>query len=459
MSQELESSKLGSNFINGAVSAAESYMMLRPERKLRSNVGAVCKRNHVDQDFIHYNSLADYLGLQNYKYEENLKNIPTRANDIKRKYPATYYERSNGDIREVPRLSVLAYSAIARETYKTRKLQRKTLTSREDVVEMKTMEIGYDKNEIIKGQVEFINEICNSCNTSMDPNLMLICAACESYYHTFCIDDSTDNIPEGWSEKNWNMLTDWNMCGDDESNSKLCESVKLSRNWICSRCTLLTNSFNEINDCVAKPKISVFGEEKRKKTPKRDKGEVLIMASHFPAYSAPTKLNIQNPNDTWKMIPNEVVADVSNVDIILSNDENIVISLTQFDGHPSSNVEINNSIEQNSANKFSDNYIDMKNVNQSKDNSHFIPSSSDGNQPELTHPAKQYETWTKAQKNTFLLREMNDNVAIKNNTSDSKDSKQIESCDNLKNLLKNCNSAPATHIGSDSDEVHLTPNN
>ena len=341
MSQEVESSKLGSNFINGAVSAAESYMMLRPEKKLRSNVGAICKRNHFDLDSIPYNSLTDYLGLQNYKHEEN---IPTRANDIKRKYPATYYERSNGDnqpnvpncnIREVPRLSVLAYSAIARETYKTRKLQRKTLTSRdEDVVEMKTMEIGCDKNEIMKGQVEFINEICNSCNTSMDPNLMLICAACESYYHTFCIDDSTDNIPEGWSEKNWNMLTDWSMCGDDESISKLCESVKLSRNWICSRCTLLTNSFNEINDCVAKPKVSVLGEEKRKKTPKRDKGEVLIMASHFPAYSAPTKSNIQNPNDTWKMIPNEVVADVSNVDIILSNDENIVISLTQYDGHP-----------------------------------------------------------------------------------------------------------------------------
>merc|ERR1712226_944378 len=117
---------------------------------------------------------------------------------------------------------------------------------------------------------------------------MLYCAACQGYCHIICIDDSNDNVPDGWSDENWNALTDWNKCNDEDSNRRLCENVKRSREWICGSCIIIANTLIG-NKCHAiKTKIDELPEEKRKNALRRDKGEVMIWASHFPKQSEPT---------------------------------------------------------------------------------------------------------------------------------------------------------------------------
>ena len=360
MTEEGKFFNLGESFINGAVAAAESSMKHRPGRKLLSTIDAASKRHRNGLDSVRHTPLADYLGLKNCKFETNMNNFPYMLSGSNVRYQDSHlpetskcknsslsqlYPNNCNKVFDVPKLSLLASAAIARDAYKAKKPITKTQKKKDDVVEMQNI-IQSNIEEKFEQHLESAKLICTSCKTSGEHNTMLYCAACQAYCHIFCIDHSKDNIPDGWSDENWNLLTDWNKCDDEDSNRKLCENVKRSGEWICCSCTTIAN-FLIANSCHAtKTKIQELPEEKRKKSLRRDKGEVMIWASHFPPKIEPTVIPVEKSQQAWTMIPNEVVTDVSNIDIVILNEDNQTLGQNQFDSHTNAGFQTNDSISK-----------------------------------------------------------------------------------------------------------------
>ena len=471
-----------------------------PGRKLLSSIGAASKRHKNGLDNIRHNPLGDFLGLQNCELERDnynrhfggdngynnrrLKNYRLLSNHSSEKLAC--YEKYN----EVPKLSLLASAAIARETYKSRKPTKKNVTKKEDVVEMQNVIIESNISEGLESNLDNADLSCLSCRTSGERNIMLLCAVCQKYCHMFCLDDKSDSIPEGWSEETWNILTDWNKCEDEDSNKKLCEIVRKYKEWICKPCTSKALLFYGHDYLAVKTKSLEFPGVKRRNSVKRDKGEVNIMTSHLPTPLKSTEPNFQSFQDSWKMVPNEVVADVSNIDIVLLENENEPLIQNQIDEGSNSDYKTNNLVCKSKIATATHNNIDQNGEimntsffreatsqqsvvhcstpNQSFDsgqlnNKHstnvnatlldkVISRSSNNASLTSSFTVNENRNENEEPKNTFILKEMNQNLTFGNNTMYAKDLELTEKCDSLNNTLTKNKITTANDIISKVDE-------
>ena len=496
-------SKFGTNFINGAVSAAESKMNRTPGRRLLSTIGAASKRHNNGLDNIRHNPLSEYLGFQNCELEttHHYSNKTENLNGRCKNYRTMFYQSStkssnsiprtqNCNAIEVPKLSLLASAALARKTYLARKPVRKRLPKDEDIVELQNV-FESDPIEDIGKNVDGAKVICYSCKTSGEQNTMLVCGVCQSYCHMFCLDDTNDSIPDGWSEETWNMLTDWNKCEDEDSNRKLCEIIKNYKEWICAPCSSKAYSFYGNNLYAVKTKVPLFSEETRKNAIKRDKGEVMIMASHFPPPVQSTKLNIPLSRDSWKMIPNDVVSDVSNIEIVLleNNSESVVpnqietcssadyksndsICETKMTRIMNDEKELNNDViakkKLPTKSKLSDivtqdetqndsiysGQLNNKQLIQDKSmlSNGVMPSSSKDDSSISSQFINELKNKNEESRKTYILKEMNQNVTFGNGNVYDKDSEEIGKRDSPSSILIESKTVVSNDTHSDLNE-------
>ena len=460
-------SKFGTNFINGAVSAAESKMNQTPGRKLLSTIGAASKRHNNGLDHIRHNPLSEYLGFQNCELETNhYSNKTENLNDRCKKYRTTIYQNStksrnsmtrtqNCNTVEVPELSLLASAALARKTFMARKPVRKRFPKDEDIVELQNVVFEPDLIEDI-GKNVGDKFICYSCKTSGEPNTMLVCGVCQSYCHMFCLDDTNDNIPDGWSEETWNMLTDWNKCEDDDSNRKLCEIIKNYKEWICAPCSSKAYSFYGNNLYAVKTKIPPFSEETRKNAIKRDKGEVMIMASHFPTPVQSTELSFPLSQDSWKMIPNDVVADVSNIEILILDNNYESVVPNQMEKCSSSDYKSSNSICESKMASVIDENIELNDGFTKKKLTTKAKLSEtvthDNTQDDSIYSGQLSKNKNEESRKTYILKEMNQNLTFGNGNAYNKDSEGIDKCDSPSSILMESKTVVSRDTHSDLKE-------
>ena len=477
--------KFGTNFINGAVSAAESKMNWTPGRKLLSTIGTASIRHNNGLDNIRHNPLSEYLGLRNCELEtkNHYSNQSENLNGRRKNYRSMFYQSSaksrnylhptrSYDTVEVPKLSHLASAALARKTYLARKPVRKRILKDKEIVELQNV-FQPDLIEDIGKDVEDAKFICYSCKTSGEQNTMLVCGVCQSYCHMFCLDDTNDSIPDGWSEETWNMLTDWNKCEDEDSNRKLCEIIKNYKEWICDPCSSKAYSFYGNNLYAFKTKIPLYPEESRKNAMKRDKGEVMIMASHFPTSAQSTELTFPLSHDSWKMIPNDVVADVSNIEIVLLENNYESVVPNHMETCSSSHYISDNSICESKMATVIDDSIELNDIitkkklttkatlsetvthdDTQKDSIHsgqlnnkkliqdksmlsngVMPSSSKDDSTISSQFINELKNKNEESRRTYILKEMNQNVTNGNGNAYDKDSEEIDKCGSPSSIL------------------------
>ena len=323
-------STLGKRFTNAAALAAESSLEQKPGRQLLLSIGAAGKRHHMGLDKFRQKPLSDFLGLEHCIPESTIRNNPQHAipidgrdNDFQPSHNSNYgvpnvmLSNTSSLIANVPRLNLLASSALARDAYKaTKKVLKESeiLHKTEKNVSLKNVVVEEFKSNLYDNSLENEDITCVSCNTSGEGKNMIFCATCEDSYHMLCLDDRFSDVPLGWQTLNWNLLTDWNHCNENDSNFK--SSVNVDGEWICHPCTSIVKSFGCDNWNTMKTNFEAYPAAKRQRIIRRNKGENMVssVSDLGPLGATGVSSNVQH--ESWTFVPNEVVTDVSSIDLV-----------------------------------------------------------------------------------------------------------------------------------------------
>ena len=321
-------SRMGKKFINGAAKAAENSLERNAGKHLLSSIGAASKRHHLGLDGFRQIPLSDFLGLEHCYSESVLRNNPKlavaidgrdqamllRRNECTKK--ATVSSRNFTPIADVPQLNLLASAALARDAYKSKKHcakpNKRINNGANNLITLQNLVFDNDaKNDTSINYLEIEDIICAQCNTAGYEDTMLLCTLCQDHYHMICLEDYS--LPTDWSSSNWDRITDWNSI----NAGKACDlTFDKKEEWLCGPCTSITNSFDGNNLNFMKHNIEAYPLAKRRREARRNRGENLLWSS-LPGPLGPTAVPVDFMQDSWSIVPNKPVIDVSNVEIVV----------------------------------------------------------------------------------------------------------------------------------------------
>ena len=321
---------MGIKFTNAAALAAETSLEQNPGRQLLSSIGAAGKRHHMGLDKFRQKPLSDFLGLEHCIPESTIRNNPQHAipidgrdHDVQaslisdNRIPNIIQSNTSSLMTNVPPLNLLASSALARDAYKaTKKVFKSPEISHriDDNVYLKNVILEEFKSNLNDNSHKTEDMTCVSCNTAGEEKYMLFCATCEDSYHMLCLDDRFWEVPQGWQTLNWNLLTDWNQGSENYSNLKT--SVNIDGEWTCHPCTSIVKSFEGDNWNLMKANFEAYPDAKRQRIIRRNKGENMVWSTSDPEPFGATAVSSQVQQESWTFIPNEVVIDVSHIDLV-----------------------------------------------------------------------------------------------------------------------------------------------
>ena len=320
-------SRMGKNFIHGAAIAAQNSLERNAGKHLLSSIGAASQRHHMGLDGFRQIPLSDFLGLEHCYSESVLRKNPklavaidgrdqamlSRRNQCTQK--AIVSSRNFTPIADVPDLNLLASAALARDAYKSKKHfakpNKRISNSANNLVILQNLDFDNDtKNDAPINYLEIEDIICAQCNTVGYADTMLLCSLCKDHYHIICLEDY--NLPTDWSSSNWDKITDWNSI----NAGKACDLTFDKEEWLCGPCTSITNSFDGNNLNLMKQNIEAYPPAKKRREARRNRGENLLWSS-LPGPVGPTAVPVDFMQDSWNIIPNNPVIDVSNVEVVV----------------------------------------------------------------------------------------------------------------------------------------------
>ena len=321
-------SRMGKNFINGAAIAAENSLERNAGKHLLSSIGAASQRHHMGLDSFRQLPLSDFLGLEHCYSESVLRKNPKLAAAIDGKDQAMLLRRNQctrtaivssrnfTPIADVPELNLLASAALARDAYKSKKhFDKSSKRKSNDTNNLLILQnLDFDngtKNDVFINYLEIEDIICAQCNTVGYGDAMLLCTLCKDHYHIICLEDC--NLPTDWTSSNWDKITDWNSI----NAGKACElTFDKKEEWLCGPCNSITHSFDGNNLNLMKQKIEAYPPAKKRREARRNRGENLLWSS-LPAPLGPTAVPVDFLQDSWNIIPNNPVLDVSNFEVVV----------------------------------------------------------------------------------------------------------------------------------------------